>query len=70
MYINPASWKAVKNLKEKNLQIINQIGLQLPADATGLDLQKAIMQYLVSNPSAALHDLVSEALSYEAKQLL
>jgi hypothetical protein len=70
MYINPASWKAVKNLKEKNLQIINQIGLQLPADASGLDLQKAIMQYLVSNPSAALHDLVSEALSYEAKQLL
>lgn len=70
MYIHPASWKAVKNLKEKNLQIINQIGQQLPSDASGLDLQKAIMQYLVANPSAALHELVSEALSYEAKQLL
>jgi hypothetical protein len=70
MYISPASWKAVKNLKEKNLQIINQIGQQLPSEATGLDLQKAIMQFLVSNPSAALHELVSEALSYEAKQLL
>jgi hypothetical protein len=33
-------------------------------------LQKAIMQYLVANPTSALHDLVSEALSYEAKQLL
>ncbi|MBT9485873.1 MAG: hypothetical protein IV095_15265, partial [Sediminibacterium sp.] len=66
----PASWKAVKNLKEKNLQIINQIGQQLPAEATGLDLQKAIMQYLMANPTAALHELVSEALSYEAKQLL
>ncbi len=70
MYISPASWKAIKNLKEKNLQIINQIGQQLPADASGLDLQKAIMQYLVTNPAAALHELVSEALSYEAKQLL
>ncbi|HLD53965.1 MAG TPA: hypothetical protein VJA82_11720 [Sediminibacterium sp.] len=70
MYISPASWKAVKNLKEKNLQIINQIGQQLPAEATGLDLQKAIMQYLMANPTAALHELVSEALSYEAKQLL
>jgi len=70
MYINPASWKAVKNLKEKNLQIINQIGQQLPSDASGLDLQKAIMQYLVANPAAVLHELVAEALSYEAKQLL
>jgi predicted transcriptional regulator len=70
MYISPASWKAVKNLKEKNLQIINQIGQQLPAEATGLDLQKAIMQYLMTNPTAVLHELVSEALSYEAKQLL
>lgn len=70
MYISPASWKAVKNLKEKNLQIINQIGQQLPSEASGLDLQKAIMQYLVANPSAALHELVSEALSFEAKQLL
>jgi len=70
MYISPASWKAVKNLKEKNLQIINQIGQQLPSDSSGLDLQKAIMQYLVANPAAALHELVSEALSYEVKQLL
>lgn len=70
MYISPASWKAVKNLKEKNLQIVNQIAQQLPADASGLDLQKAIMQYLFANPSSALHELVSEALSYEAKQLL
>lgn len=70
MYISPASWKAVKNLKEKNLQIINQIGQQLPSEATGLDLQKTIMQYLVANPSEALHELVSEALSFEAKQLL
>jgi hypothetical protein len=33
-------------------------------------LQKAIMQYLMTNPTAVLHELVSEALSYEAKQLL
>ncbi len=70
MYISPASWKAVKNLKEKNLQIIIQIGQQLPPEASGLDLQKAIIHYLVANPASALHELVSEALSYEAKQLL
>jgi hypothetical protein len=70
MYISPAAWKAVKNLKEKNLQIINEMAQQLPPTASGLDLQKAMMQYLVANPSAALQDLVAEALSYEAKQIL
>lgn len=70
LFVSAESWKAVKNLKEKNLQIINQIAVQLPLESSGLDLQRAIMQYLVSNPSAALHELVAEALSYEAKQLL
>ncbi|WP_264899922.1 DUF7935 family protein [Sediminibacterium sp. TEGAF015] len=70
MYIQPASWKAIKNLKEKNLQIINQLTHQLPEQASGLDLQKAILQYLLANPSADLHELVAEALSFEAKQVL
>ena len=70
MYIQPASWKAVKNLKEKNLQIIHEITQQLPEQASGLDLQKAILQYLMVNPAADLHELVAEALSFEAKQVL
>ncbi|MEO0065913.1 MAG: hypothetical protein RI983_1239 [Bacteroidota bacterium] len=70
MYIQPTSWKAVKNLKEKNLQIIHQITQQLPEQASGLDLQKAILQYLMVNPDADLHELVAEALSFEAKQVL
>lgn len=70
MYIQSATWKAVKNLKEKNLQIINQIAQQLPENASGLDLQKAIMQYLMDYPEADLHELVAEALSFEAKQIL
>lgn len=70
MFVSSESWKAVKNLKEKNLQIINQITIQMPLESSGLDLQRAIMQYLVLNPSAALHELVAEALSYEVKKLL
>jgi hypothetical protein len=70
IYITPETWNAVKNLKEKNLLIINQVGSILPPNATGLDLNKAILEYLMNDTKANQHELVSEALSYEAKKLL
>lgn len=70
IYISPETWNAVKNLKEKNLLIINQVGSIIPPNATGLDLNKAILEYLINDPKANQHELVSEALSFEAKKLL
>ncbi|MES2329881.1 MAG: hypothetical protein V4539_09780 [Bacteroidota bacterium] len=70
IYITPETWNAVKNLKEKNLLIINQVGSILPLNATALDLNKAILEYLMNDPKSNQHELVSEALSYEAKKLL
>lgn len=70
IYITPETWNAVKNLKEKNLLIINQVASVLPANASGLDLNRAILEFLVNDKKANQHELVSEALSYEAKKLL
>ncbi len=70
IYISPAAWNAVKNLKEKNILTINQIGELLPIDASSLDLKKSILTYLMEEPKANLHELVSEALSFEAKKHL
>jgi hypothetical protein len=70
MYVSAETWKALKNYKDKNLLIINQISMQLPPEATALDLHKAILSFLVTEENANLHDLVSEALSYEAKKLI
>ncbi|HJV19546.1 MAG TPA: hypothetical protein VJ552_06665 [Sediminibacterium sp.] len=70
IYVSPEAWNAVRNLKEKNLLTINQIGQLLPPEATGLDLQKQLLQYLVNEPKANLHELVSEALGFEARKLL
>ena len=70
IYITPETWNAVKNLKEKNLLIINQVSSLLPPHATGLDLNKAILEYAMNDPHANQHELVSEALGYEAKKLL
>lgn len=70
LYISPEAWNAVKNLKEKNLMLINQVAGSLTLEASGLDLGRALLDFLVQNRYANLHELVSEALSYEAKKLL
>jgi len=70
IYITPETWNAVKNLKEKNLLTINQIASVLPPTASGLDLNRALLEFLMNDNKANLHELVSEALSYEAKKLL
>jgi parvulin-like peptidyl-prolyl isomerase len=70
IYVSAAAWDAVRNLKDQNLLIINQVASYLSPESNGQDLNKAILQMLVENPKASLHGVVSEVLSYEAKKLL
>jgi hypothetical protein len=70
IYVSSEAWDAVRNLKEQNLLIINQVASYLPQEATGLDLNKALLEVLVQNPKSSLHNIVSDALSYEAKKLM
>lgn len=70
IYVTPEAWNAVKNLKEQNLLIINQLANVLPLNATGLDLNKLLLEFLMSDKKGTLHEVVSEVLSYEAKKLM
>jgi hypothetical protein len=70
IYVSPEAWDAVRNYKEQNLLIVNQVGSFLPEEATGSDLNRQLLDLLVQNPKASLQNVVSEALSYEAKKLL
>jgi hypothetical protein len=70
IYVSAEAWDAVKNLKEQNLLIVNQVASFLPENATGLDLNKSLLELTMQNPKASLHNVVAEALSYEAKKLL
>jgi hypothetical protein len=70
IYVSPEAWDAVRNFKEQNLLIINQVGSFLPANASGLDLNKSLLELISQNPQASLHNVVSDALSYEAKKLM
>ena len=70
IYVSADAWNAVKNLKEQNMLVINQLAATLPANATGLDLNKFVLEYLMNDKKGILHEIVSEVLSYEAKKLL
>lgn len=70
IYIEPEIWKAVDNLKEQNIYIINQLASTLPSNASGMDLNKQIIDFLISNPKFSLHTIVHEAINYEAKKLM
>lgn len=70
IYVTPDAWNAVKNLKEQNLLVVNQFASALPPNATGLDLNKLLLEYLMTDKKGQLHEVVGEVLSYEAKKLM
>ncbi len=70
IYVSSEAWNAVKNLKEQNLLIINQLANVLPPNATGLDLNKLLLEFLMGDKKGTLHEVVSEVLSFEAKKLM
>ena len=70
IYVSAEAWEAVRNLKDQNLLIVNQISSFLPADASGMDLNKGILELISQNPTASLQLVVAEALSFEAKKLM
>ena len=69
IYISPEMWKAIGNLKEQNIFIINQIAATLPSDANAIELSKRILEYVAST-NAELNTVVLSALQFEAKRLL
>ena len=70
IYVSADAWTAVKNLKDQNILIVNQLANLLPPQATGIDLCKVILEFLMNDPKGTLPQVVSEVLSFEAKKLL
>lgn len=70
VYVSPDAWRAVSNLKEQNIYIVNQLAATLPMQATGIDLSKHIIDYMMNNQKANLSTVVAEVLSFEAKKVM
>lgn len=70
IYVSPEVWNAIRSLKENNLLVIHRVGSTISGVAPASDLNRAILEYLIKDSKSNLHEIVSEALSYEAKKLL
>jgi hypothetical protein len=70
VYVSTIAWDAVRNLRDQNMLLINQISKILPPDAKAGDLNKQLLQVEMSQQEKALHAIVLETLNYEAKQLM
>src|SRR6185503_16854639 len=70
LYVTPVSWDSVRNLKEQNIMLVNQVAATLPDTASASDLNKRILEVMMSQPNSALHDMVLQALNFEAKKLM
>ena len=70
IYVSSIAWDAVKNLKDQNILIINQVAASLLPDASGTDLSRALMEFVMTQKKGAIHTVVLEALNYEAKKIM
>ena len=70
VYVSKDAWEAIKNLKEQNLLIINQVAATLPDHAAGSDLSKRLLEYTMTQRKGDMHSVVLEALNFEAKKIM
>lgn len=70
VYISNELWKAITNLKDQNIYIVNQAASSMAPQASGLDLVKRILDFVMNNPKSELHNLVLEAINFEAKNIM
>jgi hypothetical protein len=70
LYVSPVSWDAVRNLKEQNILVVNQVAGTLAPGASGSDLNRKILELIMSQTNASMHELVAQALNFEAKKLM
>lgn len=70
VYVSTLAWDAVRNLRDQNMLIINQLANILPPDAKASDLNKQLLEVIMNQQEKALHTIVLETLNFEAKQLM
>jgi len=70
IYVSQQAWEAVRNFKDQNMLLVNRVASTLGPDASGIDLNKKVLETLLSQKLGEVHNLVLEALNLEAKKLM
>lgn len=70
IYVTPVAWEAVRNLRDQNMLVINEVASMLPEEAKAMDLNKRLLEVIMNQNDQALHIIVLNALNFEAKKLM
>jgi hypothetical protein len=70
LYVSAQAWDAIKNLKEQQIFIINQLSENLGDASHGSELAARIAELVSHDENATLHPIVSSLINKEAKMLL
>lgn len=70
IYVSQTAWEAVRNLRDQSLLVINSIARTLSSDAKANELNKGILEMIMSQENAALHTITLTTLNEEAKKIM
>jgi hypothetical protein len=70
LYVSQLAWEAIRNLKEQEIMLINQVFSTLPSTAVAADLNRKILEVFMAQPEGALNEIVTQTLNREAKKLM
>ena len=70
VYVSSIAWDSVRNLRDQTLLIINQVANMLPPNATSADLNKHLLEVILNQQDKALHTIVLDTLTQEAKRVM
>jgi hypothetical protein len=70
LYVSQISWDSVRSLKEQSIMVVHQVAATLSPAASAPELNKKILEILISQPDGALHEMVLQTLNHEAKKIM
>ncbi len=70
IYVSQQAWEAVRNFKDQSMLMVNRVAASMSHEASGTDLNKKILETMLSQKLGEVHNLVLEALNFEAKKLM
>lgn len=70
VYVSQVAWDSVRNLRDQTMLIINQVANMLPPDASSADLNKQLLEVILGQQDKALHTIVLDTLTQEAKRVM
>ncbi|MBM3413853.1 MAG: hypothetical protein FJY16_02820 [Bacteroidetes bacterium] len=70
LYVSQLAWDAVRNLKEQEIMLINQVYSLIAPTAPAAAFTKKILETEMAQPEGSLRELVTQILNREAKKIM